>query len=86
MRIIVERKWIALNSTDWCSINEMARWSQLRNFELIERWLFIGGLSIFLLWPGFFFVVGMTVVGTAGTPQGMDLVKSNGAHFVFNHR
>jgi len=29
---------------------------------------------------------GMTVVGTAGTPQGMELVKNNGAHFVFNHR
>lgn len=29
---------------------------------------------------------GMTVVGTAGSPQGMELVKSNGAHFVFNHR
>jgi len=29
---------------------------------------------------------GMTVVGTAGTPQGMELVKSNGAHLVFNHR
>jgi len=28
----------------------------------------------------------MTVVGTAGSPQGMDLVKGNGAHFVFNHR
>lgn len=29
---------------------------------------------------------GMTVVGTAGTPQGMELVKNNGAHLVFNHR
>lgn len=29
---------------------------------------------------------GMTVVGTAGTPQGMELVKDNGAHLVFNHR
>lgn len=28
----------------------------------------------------------MTVVGTAGTPQGMELVKNNGAHLVFNHR
>ncbi|KAK4019592.1 quinone oxidoreductase isoform X1 [Daphnia magna] len=29
---------------------------------------------------------GMTVVGTAGSPQGMELVKNNGAHLVFNHR
>lgn len=28
----------------------------------------------------------MTVVGTAGTPQGMELVKNNGAHLVYNHR
>jgi len=33
-----------------------------------------------------FHCVGMTVVGTAGTPQGMELVKNNGAHLVFNHR
>ncbi|XP_065558832.1 quinone oxidoreductase-like isoform X2 [Artemia franciscana] len=29
---------------------------------------------------------GNVVVGTAGTQQGMDLVKKNGALFVFNHR
>ena len=28
----------------------------------------------------------MTVCGTAGSPQGMDLVKKNGAHLVFNHK
>ena len=51
--------------------------------ELIERWLFIGGVVHSFSCRG---DAGMTVVGTAGTPQGMDLVKSNGAHFVFNHR
>lgn len=34
----------------------------------------------------FIIAAGMTVVGTAGTEQGMELVKSNGAHLVFNHR
>ena len=29
---------------------------------------------------------GMTVIGTAGTPEGIEVVKKNGAHFVFNHR
>lgn len=28
----------------------------------------------------------MIVVGTAGSPQGMELVKKNGAHWVFNHK
>jgi NADPH2:quinone reductase len=30
--------------------------------------------------------MGLTVIGTAGTGKGLDLVKSEGAHFVFNHR
>ena len=29
---------------------------------------------------------GLTVVGTAGTDEGMECVKKAGAHFVFNHR
>ena len=29
---------------------------------------------------------GMRVLGTAGTPEGMDIVKRAGAHSVFNHR
>ena len=29
---------------------------------------------------------GCTVLGTAGTQDGMDLVKSQGAHGVFSHR
>ena len=29
---------------------------------------------------------GMKVIGTAGSPEGIDLVKKIGAHFVFNHR
>ena len=29
---------------------------------------------------------GCTVLGTAGTQDGMDLVKSQGTHAVFNHR
>eukprot|EP00118_Oscarella_pearsei_P025135 m.307591 g.307591 ORF g.307591 m.307591 type:complete len:358 (+) comp42491_c0_seq1:67-1140(+) len=29
---------------------------------------------------------GMTVLGTAGTDQGLELVKKQGAHHVFNHR
>jgi len=29
---------------------------------------------------------GMTVVGTAGTAEGLALVRNNGAHFVFNHK
>ncbi|XP_042319942.1 quinone oxidoreductase [Sceloporus undulatus] len=29
---------------------------------------------------------GLKVVGTAGTEEGMDLIKKNGAHLVFNHR
>ena len=28
----------------------------------------------------------MTVIGTAGTAEGIEVVKKNGAHFVFNHR
>lgn len=28
----------------------------------------------------------LTVVGTAGTPEGIELVKKAGAHFTFNHR
>ncbi len=30
--------------------------------------------------------MGLTVLGTAGTPQGLDLVKRQGAHQVFDHR
>lgn len=30
--------------------------------------------------------MGLTVVGTAGTPEGVDLVKKTGADLVFNHR
>jgi NADPH:quinone reductase len=30
--------------------------------------------------------MGLTVIGTAGTDRGLDLVKKEGAHFVFNHR
>lgn len=30
--------------------------------------------------------MGLTVFGTAGTPKGLDLVKSEGAHQVFDHR
>ena len=29
---------------------------------------------------------GLTVMGTAGTDKGLETVKSEGAHFVFNHR
>ena len=29
---------------------------------------------------------GLTVVGTAGTDEGMECVKKAGAHFVFDHR
>ena len=29
---------------------------------------------------------GMNVIGTAGTPAGMEMVNKAGAHFVFNHR
>ncbi len=29
---------------------------------------------------------GMTVFGTAGTTEGLDLVRSNGAQYVFNHK
>jgi NADPH:quinone reductase len=29
---------------------------------------------------------GLTVIGTAGTPDGMDLVRAQGAHHVLNHR
>jgi NADPH2:quinone reductase len=28
----------------------------------------------------------MTIFGTAGTPEGLELVKKSGAHHVFNHR
>jgi NADPH:quinone reductase len=31
-------------------------------------------------------VMGLTVFGTAGTPQGLELVKREGAHSVFDHR
>ncbi|XP_071377503.1 quinone oxidoreductase isoform X2 [Centroberyx affinis] len=30
--------------------------------------------------------LGLRVLGTAGTPEGMELVVSNGAHLAFNHR
>jgi NADPH2:quinone reductase len=30
--------------------------------------------------------MGMTVIGTAGTDKGLDLVRREGAHFAFNHR
>jgi len=30
--------------------------------------------------------MGLTVIGTAGTDKGLELVKQEGAHFVFNHR
>lgn len=30
--------------------------------------------------------LGLRVLGTAGTPEGMKLALSNGAHFAFNHR
>jgi NADPH:quinone reductase len=30
--------------------------------------------------------IGMTVLGTAGTDQGLDLAKREGAHYTFNHR
>ncbi|XP_068197177.1 quinone oxidoreductase [Antennarius striatus] len=30
--------------------------------------------------------VGLKVLGTAGTPEGMKLVENNGAHLAFNHR
>ena len=30
--------------------------------------------------------LGLQVLGTAGTPQGMELVKANGARDVFSHR
>lgn len=30
--------------------------------------------------------MGLTVIGTAGTDKGLDLVKNEGAHYVFNHR
>ena len=29
---------------------------------------------------------GMTVIGTAGTEEGLQLIKANGAKFAFNHR
>ena len=29
---------------------------------------------------------GMTVIGTAGTEEGMKLIKDNGAKYAFNHR
>ena len=29
---------------------------------------------------------GMTVLGTAGSDEGLKLVREFGAHFVFNHR
>lgn len=30
--------------------------------------------------------LGLKVLGTAGTPEGMKLVLNNGAHLAFNHR
>ena len=30
--------------------------------------------------------LGLRVLGTAGTPEGMELVLNNGAHLAFNHR
>lgn len=30
--------------------------------------------------------LGLRVLGTAGTPEGMKLALSNGAHLIFNHR
>ena len=30
--------------------------------------------------------LGLTVYGTAGTSEGMELVRQNGAHLVFNHK
>jgi NADPH2:quinone reductase len=30
--------------------------------------------------------MGMTVIGTAGTDKGLELVRKEGAHFAFNHR
>ena len=30
--------------------------------------------------------IGLTVMGTAGTDKGLELVKKEGAHYVFNHR
>ncbi|XP_050388905.1 quinone oxidoreductase [Patella vulgata] len=30
--------------------------------------------------------IGLKVIGTAGTPEGMKLIQDNGADFVFNHR
>ena len=30
--------------------------------------------------------LGLTVIGTASTPEGQELVKKAGAHFIFNHR
>ena len=30
--------------------------------------------------------MGLTVLGTAGSDKGLELVKSEGAHFAFNHR
>jgi NADPH:quinone reductase len=30
--------------------------------------------------------MGLTVLGSAGTPQGLDLAKREGAHQVFDHR
>ncbi len=29
---------------------------------------------------------GLRVIGTAGTPQGLDLVRANGAHFAISHK
>ena len=40
------------------------------------------GLAACQLARGF----GCTVIGTAGTPEGVQLVKQNGAHFTANHR
>jgi len=30
--------------------------------------------------------LGMTIIGTAGTKEGLELIKKNGCHFAFNHR
>ena len=40
------------------------------------------GLAACQLARGF----GCTVIGTAGTPDGVQLVKQNGAHFTVNHK
>lgn len=48
--------------------------------------LFYAGNFTLFFFVSLNYLSGMTVVGTAGSPQGMELVKNNGAHLVFNHR